>query len=212
MLTQFDFDTLAMLDLLLQGAVAGGERRGALIDLLVEAILRSPQFIFGPLAHRHVGAERETENGHADHEHQQQQKRIVQGSRSERPAACERGPDRKAGQDERYSCGIALATAQRRPHQRQDCEKAERGALRTLIDQRAERDYPDGASAGEEYQRIKKLLAPERRPPLRPKYDDGRDDQRAGEIAEPPGEPDRAKFRPFGEAREREAAYSDRGA
>ena len=158
---QLGLGVLATIDLLPQGEVGGRERCGAPIDALVEIVLRAAQFLLGPLAHRHVGAQRQAGNGDADHEHQQQQKGFVEIWLRERAGAGERVPDREAGKYQRDGRSVALAAAQRRPHQRHDGEKAER-RLVGLLDQRTERNEADSAGAGEDGNRFGEFPAPQR--------------------------------------------------
>ena len=59
---------------------------------------------------------------------------------AERPGMLDRRPDGKAGQDHADGGGVARAAPQRRPHQRQDRQEAERAGIFRARQQRAEGD------------------------------------------------------------------------
>ena len=111
----------------------------------------------------------------------------------ERPGMLDRGPDRKAGQDQTDGRGIARAAPQRRPDQRQDRQEAERAGIFGARQQRAEGDQAHRNGAGEHRRHLPQLAAVERAPiGSRPQHDHRRHHQRAGDIAQPPGDPDRS--------------------
>ena len=68
--------------------------------------------------------------------------------------------------------------------------------------QRAEGDHADGHGDSRAPRRYRRQFARPNAAPVgsRPQHDHRRDHQRAGDVAQPPGHPDRAEFRPVGKA------------
>ena len=81
-----------------------------------QAVLRSP-------ADGHVRAQNQARDGSADHEGQNEQKRVIQAGANEWPAVRQRPPDGKARQHQCRRGRIPLLIAQRRPEHRCNCEE-----------------------------------------------------------------------------------------
>ena len=122
-------------------------------------------------------------------------------------------PDRKAGQDQADRRGVARPAPQRRPDQRQDRQEAERAGIFGARQQRAEGDQAHRDGAAEHRAAACSVAAVECAPVrLRPQHDHRRHHQRAGGIAQPPGDPDRGEIRPSGETRHAQRHHADGGA
>ena len=165
--------------------------------------LRLAQILVGALAHRDVGAEHQARHRGGDHEHEQQQERIVEVRARERAAAGERPQTAKP---DRTSATVAVSRGARRSadHSNGTTARKPSGAVCAVCSTSGLKAIRPTAQAPA---RTAALSARSRRPPCRracrPQDEHRRDHQRAGEIAQPPGQPDRADIRPIGEPRER---------
>ena len=201
LLIQFDLDPLAMLDLLLQRAIAGGERRRARIDPLVEpsCVRRSSSSVRLRTATSALSARLGTATLIMNISSSRNESFRVAGPNGPPPASVA-----QTAKQDRMSATVAVSRWPRRSADHTSGRTARKpsGARCALCSTSGLNAItPMAQVPAKSTSESNKLLAPERRPaPCRPEHDDGRDDQRAREIAEPPGEPDRAELRPFGEA------------
>ena len=152
-------------------------------------------------AHRHVGGERQARHRQADHEGEQQQEGFVDADLPERAGMLERRPDGKAGEDQ---ATLAVSRGPRRSAAQTSGRIARKPS--GLV-------YSARGSSGLKAMRpthgvtastaMSHQLAALEVAPLgpRPQHDRRRHHQRAGGVAQPPGDPDRREIRPGRKAR-----------
>ena len=180
------------------------ERQLRLLDAALQLLLRRQQAGLDVAVRHDGGAEHERRQRGRDREREQEHQRIVEIGRGAEP----RRDAGDAAEDQRRGRGVALVATQRRYHQRHDDEEADQGAIGgERLDraaehrrQRAEGEDADDSGGQQDADGFERTpfrarfgrtrlchFAKHRRGRAAPQHDDGRDDEAAAGIGEPPG-------------------------
>jgi hypothetical protein len=189
-------------------------RRGGLEGFRAAEELADPiigaQAVLGALPVAHRGAHEEARDREDAEEELHEEQALVQVPGDERPDAPQHGGDRGRGDEERDRGRPAGSEAQRRPHEEGEGEV--RG--RVLRSRRPAVDDPDEEhehDADDRRLEDRARLEAEARE-VRPHEQEGRDDDRADRVAEPPHDEDRGERGAGLRAAEPQARRADRGA
>ena len=146
----------------------------------------------------------------ADKAAEQQRSIATSGKRTE---AGEGAPNSESAENEIGACGLKRAKTEGGPDRKRQTKKSETVPLRIEKRGRTEDKNAKKAEAGEEKEQFEEFA--KRRTVARASEDEdekGSDGDCAEGIANPPGEPDRAKILPIGETRAAENAHANGGA
>ena len=152
--------------------------------------------------------------GHAasDADKAAEQERSIAAS-GKRTEAGEGAPNSESAENEIGACGLKRAKTEGGPDRKRQTKKSETVPLRIEKRGRTEDNNAKKAEAGEEKEQFEEFA--KRRAVARASEDEdekGSDGDCAEGIANPPGEPDRAKILPIGETRAAENAHANGGA
>ena len=146
----------------------------------------------------------------ADKAAEQERSIATSGKRTE---AGEGAPNSESAENEIGACGLKRAKTEGGPDRKRQTKKSETVPLRIEKRGRTEDNNAKKAEAGEEKEQFEEFA--KRRAVARASEDEdekGSDGDCAEGIANPPGEPDRAKILPIGETRAAENADANGGA
>jgi hypothetical protein len=146
----------------------------------------------------------------ADKAAEQERSIATSGKRTE---AGEGAPNSESAENKIRTCGLKRAKTEGGPDRKRQTKKSETVPLRIEKRGRAEDKNAKKAEAGEEKEQFEEFA--KRRAVARASEDEdekGSDGDCAEGIANPPGEPDRAKILPIGETRAAENAHANGGA
>ena len=146
----------------------------------------------------------------ADKAAEQERSIATSGKRTE---AGEGAPNSESAENEIGACGLKRAKTEGGPDRKRQTKKSETVPLRIEKRGRTEDKNAKKAEAGEEKEQFEEFA--KRRAVARASEDEdekGSDGDCAEGVANPPGEPDRAKILPIGETRAAENAHANGGA
>ena len=171
-----------------------GQSGGTLLDARVEFGLRTAQLLLGAPPHRHIGAERQAWHRYADHEGQQQQKDSLSPS-------CPNGPAWRSvaqiAKPVRISATVAVSRGPRQSAAHTSGRIARKPSGLVYSDAGSiglKAMNPTATAKTSTAAAAQRIRACQTAPAgSRPQNDDRRHHQCAGDVAQPPGDPDRAK-------------------
>ena len=195
----------------LQDPQGRGRRVGGVCQHLRDPVLH-PAPLRGGVALGHGGAQQEPRAGDRPGEDLQEHQALADLTHAERPEAVDRPADGDAGHQEVRHRGAGHAEANGRPDQERKDGVFERVVRGAAGERAGEYDGAHSQQAGEQSGGLgHPPFAPQPGPGAQ-RQQRGRNQQRAGRIAEPPGPPERAELRPRLDPAGAQARDADGGA